>query len=536
MNWRLAATLLALALAVLVLRGCGGEDGTTVPGSVLNRGVGPEPDSLSPHAARSAEGHAVLRDLFEGLLSYSPDGRLVEGVAESWETSDDGLTYRFRLRPDARWSNGDPLTADDFVYSLRRLVDPATASTYAAHLSTVVNTTAIVAGNLPPDRLGVAAPGPHEVVFTLELPTAHFPLLLTQPPTFPVHAASVEEHGREFTRPGNLVSNGAYRLAGLTLGTMIELERNEHYWNDAETTIGVVRYHVTDEPVAELNRYRAGELDITSTVPTGSFAQLVQTHADQLHVDQVLNVYYYGFNLAHPDLAKPALRRALSLAIDREVLVRDILARGEAPAYSFVPPGTSNYDPPQLPAAQMTRDEQVALARRLYADAGYGPGNPLEIELRFNTTDTHRRVALAVQADWKDVLEFEAKLIDQSFPQHLQTMQAKQVTQIFRSSWRGDYDDAYSFLHIFRSRSNLNFFNYANPDVDKRLDDASALTNPTARRLYLEETEEEILSDLPVIPLYFYVSKHLVRPTIRGWDHNVLDYHYSQHLSFDTDR
>ena len=388
----------ALAAGLYVLAPWEGAGGDPSAAIVLNRSIGPEPESVDPQRASSTQAQHVIRDVFEGLLSYSPDGEVVGGVAERWALSEDALEYTFWLRPNARWSNGDPVTAEDFVFSLRRLVDPATAAFYAENLSPVLNARAIVAGRMPPASLGVEAIGPLELRIRLEQPTAHFLLLLTQPPAFPVNAKSIAQHGERFVRPGNLVSNGAYTLEGWTLGSILDLKRNESYWNNANTAIDEVRYHVAPEPNNELNRYLAGELDITSTVPSEAFERMKKERPDELRVAPTLSVYYYGFNMTRPELGEnPKLREALSMAIDRESLAAKVVARGEVPAYSFVVPGTANYEPPQLYYASMTQDEREERARRLYAEAGYSDENPFEVEVRYNSSATHWRIALAIQ-------------------------------------------------------------------------------------------------------------------------------------------
>lgn len=500
--------------------------------SILHRGLPSDPESVDPHKARSTQAGDILRDIGEGLLGYSPGGELVPGVAESWEVSDEGLTYTFRIRDNARWSNGDPVTAGDFVFSLRRLVDPATAAFYASSIAVVANAEAIIAGELPPDELGVEAVGDRTLVIRLTQPTPYLLSLLTFPSTFPVHARSIAMHGEGFTRPGNLLSNGAYKLAAWTPGSVLALSRNEQYWNNAATAIDEVRHHVLTQGVTELNRYRAGELHITSTVPPDTFAQVGEEYGDQLRVAPYLGIYYYGFNLSKPPFKdNPGLREALSMAIDRDVLVEKITGRGEAPAFSWVPPGVDNYEPRRLAFAGMSQDERNARARRLIAEAGYGPDNPLRIELRYNTSDEHRRIALAVQAMWKDALGVETTLINEEFQVLLANMREAEVTQVFRSSWIGDYNDAHTFLSIVESDNASNLPRYANEEYDAVMDQAARQLNPQWRRVHLEEAERVFLADHAVIPLYFFVSKHLVSPEVQGWGDNVLDYHYSQHLS-----
>ncbi len=500
--------------------------------SVLHRGMPADPESVDPQKSRSTQAGDILRDIGEGLLGYSPTGELVPAAAESWDISEDLLTYTFVIRDGARWSNGDPLTAHDFVFSLRRLVDPATAAFYANSIAVVANAEAILAGELPPDELGVEALDDRALAIRLERPTPYLLSLLTLPVTFPVHAGSIVTHGDEFTRPGNLLSNGAYKLDAWTPGSLLALSRNEHYWNNAETAIDEVRHHVLTQGVTELNRYRAGELHITSTVPPDNFAQVREEYGDELRVAPYIGVYYYGFNLTKPPFKdNPGLREALSMAIDRDVLVEKIVGRGEAPAYSWVPPGVDNYEPRRLAFADMSQDERNARARRLLAQAGYGPDNPLQIELRYNTSDEHRRIALAVQAMWKDVLGVEATLINEEHQVLLANMREAEVTQVFRSSWIGDYNDAHTFLSIFESDNAGNMPRYANEEFDAVMDQAARQVNPKWRRVHLEEAERVFLADHAVIPLYFFVSKHLVSPGVQGWGDNVLDYHYSQHLS-----
>ncbi len=499
--------------------------------TVLERGIGPEPESVDPQLARTTQAHNVLRDLFEGLLSYDAAGELTAGVAQRWDISDDGLVYRFFLREDARWSNGAPVTAEDFVYSFRRLVNPATAAFYAELLAPVVNAQAIVAGEMAPDTLGVRAVTDRELTLTLERPVAHFLLLLTQPPTFPVQRENIEEHGSRFARAGNLVSNGAYALQDWTLGAVIELRRNHNYWNDAGTSIGTVRYHVTEEPGAELRRYLAGELDITSTVPSEAFARMQKERPEELRVAPSLGVYYLGFNLTKPKLRdNPKLREALSLAIDREQIASQVVGRGEPPAYSFVPPGISNYEPPTFPYASWTASERHDRARRLYEEAGYDSNKPLDIEVRYNTSETHQRVAIAVQDMWREVLGFEATLINEQFKVLVANVQAMQVTEIFRLNWNGDYNDAYSFLSILESGNPSNVFAYRNDEYDELLASAARQTDSFKRRIFMEEGEALMLSEHPMIPIYFYVGEHMVSPRVQGWQDNILDYHYSQHL------
>ena len=529
--------LLLLALVMIAAAGVGvlfwdDSDNPTGVGSVLQRGIPTDPETLDQHKARSIQAADVLRDIGEGLVAYSATGELVPAAAESWEISDDGLTYTFHLRPNARWSNGDTVIAEHFVFGLRRLVTPATAAFYADMLSEVANAAEIVAGDLSPETLGAEAPDDLTLVLRLTRPMPYLLSLLAHPSTFPLHAASVAEHGDSFARPGKLLSNGAYVLDAWVPGSVLALRRNKHYWNNAATALDAVNYHVVVQDASELNRYRAGELHITSTVPPDNFAALRAKFGGQLHVGPYLGLYYYGFNLTKPPFKdNRKLRQALSMAVDREQLATKITGRGESPAFSWVPPGVNNYEPTVFGFASLTREERNNLARRLYKEAGYGEANPLRFDVRYNTSDTQEKIAVAIQSMWKEVLGAEARLINEEFQVLLANMKDGDVTQVFRSSWIGDYNDAHTFLSVLQSGSAANMPRYSNDEYDSLMQRAANQVDPDRRRLYLEEAERVMLADHPVIPLYFYVSRHLVSPQVRGWGDNVLDYHYSQHLS-----
>ena len=474
----------------------------------------------------------MLRDLGEGLVGYTATGELVAAAAETWDISDDGLVYTFHLRDDLRWSNGEPVTAGHFVAGMRRLVNPATAAFYAEMLTSVENAAGIVSGGIPVSMLGVEAPDDNTLVLRLAQRTPYLLSLLTHPSTFPIHMPSVEEHGDTFARPGSFVTNGAYQLEAWVPGSLISLRRNEHYWNNAGTAIDAVNYHVMVNNMAELNRYRAGDLHITNTVPADSFARVREQYPDELRVAPQLAVYYYGFNLTKPPFSdNRPLREALSMAIDREELTAKVTGRGEQPAYSWVPPGVDNYTPAQFGFVALDTEERERLARARYKEAGYSEDNPLRVEIRYNTSDLHRKIALAVQAMWREVLGVEATLINEEFQVLLANMRDAEITQVFRSSWTGDYNDAQTFLGVLQSDSATNMPRYASEEYDELMARAAAQVDPERRRLYLEEAERVMLTDHPLIPLYVFVSKHLVSPEVRGWGDNVLDYHYSQHLS-----
>jgi oligopeptide transport system substrate-binding protein len=479
--------------------------------TVLHRGNSVEPESLDPHRARGVSASNILRDLYEGLATEAPDGAIVPGVAERWEASADGRLYTFHLRADARWSSGEPVTAADFVESWRRLRAPATASPVAQLLAAVED---------------AEATDPHTLRVRLRAPAPHLPALLAQPAAFPVHAGN--RAGAPFA-PGTLAGNGAYRLVGWVAHARIELERNPHYHGAAGVAVGRVVFHPTESPGSELKRYRAGELDWTDTIPA-SQAHWIREHlGSELHVAPYLGTYFYGFNLTRPPFQdNPALRRALALAVDRETLVVSILGTGEAAAWGWVPPGVANYSPQRLPWADWPAERRLAEARRLYAEAGYSAERPLEVELRYNTGDNHKRVALAVSWMWRQALGARTRLVNEEYKVFLQNRRSRLHTQLFRADWIGDYDDAASFAERMQSGSGLNDTGYASARYDALVGQAAA--DPARRRALLEQAEQVLLEDLPLLPLYFYVSKHLVKPHVSGWQPNIMDHHYSRYF------
>jgi len=534
-------TVLA-ALGLVLVAGCGGGDskppdagaGPVQAGrTALRRGNGPEPDTVDPQLARTDGAFNILRDLFEGLTAVGPDGQAIPAAAESWDVSPDGLEYTFHLRAGLKWSNGDVLKAGDYVAGMRRLVTPATASPYAQFIDPIVNATAITRGEKPPEALGVSAPDDRTVVIRLANPAPYLVGLVAQPPTFPAHGPSLAANGAQYAKPGKLVSNGAYVLEDWIVGSKIVLRRNRNYRDDANTHVERVEFAHIADPGDEFRQYRAGQIDVTYVVPPPQFAWIRQNLAAELHVSPQLSVYYYGFNLTRPPFkGRPDLRRALSLVIDREKLVSAVTGVGEAPAYGWVAPGVASYTPQEFDYAHEPYVERVREARELMRKAGYSTGHPLRIELRYNTGEVHNRLAVAIAAMWKEQLGVETALYAEEFRALLQSIQARQVTQVFRSSWVGDFNDAYSFAQLLQSDFGINLTGYSNPKYDGLLSEATKQADPARRRALLEEAERTMLGDHPVLPIYFYVNKHLVKPYVQGWSDNVMNVQYSKDLRF----
>jgi len=524
------AALLALAACSPGGGGPAGDEVGAAAGPVLVRGGGPEPDSLDPQKVRGAEAAGIVRDLCEGLTTLAENAAVAPGVASDWSVSADGKVYTFKLRPEARWSNGDRVVAADFVAGLRRLVDPATASGYAQYADVITNTDDIVAGKKPPEALGVAAPDDSTVVVTLSAPAPYLPALLSHPSTCPVHRPTLAAHPDGFARPGVMISDGAFVLREWVPGSYVLATRNRHYWNDAATRLAAVKYLIISDENAELARYRSGELHVTNVVPRGQYDWIREQLAGDLHVSPQLDTYYYGFNLRRaPFRDQPKLRRALSLVIDREKLATLVLRVGELPAYGWVPPGVDNYTPQSFDYRGEPMASRVAEAQRLYREAGYSRARPLVFELAYNAGEVHTKLAIAVASMWKEALGAEVHLSQVEFKTLLQNIDRGDV-ELFRSSWAGDYNDAYTFAQCLKSDFGLNLPRYQSAAYDALLTRAAAEVDQGRRRALLEEAERTMLADHPLMPLYFYVTKHLVKPQVLGWYDNVMNVTYSKDL------
>ncbi len=536
MDGRLVRGIVVL-LALGALGGCaerGAPAARTAADNVLLHGLDLEPDSLDPQKARSVEAQRVLRDICEGLTTLDRHGRPAPGIATGWTVSADGKTYTFTLRHDARWSTGAPVVAADFVAGLRRLVDPHTASDYAEVVSVIRHAPGIIAGRRAVTALGVAAPTPYTVTIQLRAPAHYLPALLAHPATCPVDPALLQRYGASYAQPGHMPSDGAFVLTQWVHGSYIELTRNPDYWRNAATRLSGVRYVIATDENAELEMYRAGELDIMDVVPRTEMGWIRSHLGSQLHIEPELGTYYYGFNLRRaPFKGARGLRRALTMVIDRDKLTRFVLRAGERPAYSWVPPGTDGYQA-QVPAwSRLGMAARISEARRLYAAAGYSAAHPLSFTLEYNTGEIHEDIALAVASMWQEALGVRVRLQREDFSSLMHDVESGKAT-MFRSSWIGDYNDPYTFAQYFKSDFGINLPHYDDPAYDRLVDRAESTLDPARRAALLERAERLMLHDQPIIPLYFYVSKHLVRPRVTGWYDNVMDVTYSRELGLRT--
>ena len=495
---------------------------------ILHRGSGGEPSSLDPAQALDTFSFEILRDLFEGLTSESPDGSVVPGVASTWTVSDSGLNYEFEIRSDAKWSDGEPVRARDFVLAWQRIVDPSNASPVADVLRPIKFAPEILSGKMSPEKLSAHALDDRKLVVELSRPTPYFPQILSHSATFPTK----EGHEKPTNAHTNWVSNGPYVLSSWRPGTEIRLERNRFYWDKQHVQIDSISYSPISNEDSEFNQYRSGQLDITASVPLAALPIIRHDFPAELHIAPFLGVYYYALNLHTGPLSSSAkLRQALSMAIDREALQGSLLPFGQVPAYGFVPPGTWNFNSQSWKWKGMLIDARHQIARDLYSQAGYSTKNPLRVRLLFNSSPSIKRMAVAAAAMWTQNLGMETELIDEEYRVFLDSRKKSSDWDVIRLGWTADFNDAANFLDTLRSSSPNNDSGYKNPEFDRVLDLAESSNDAMKRKSLLESAERIVLDDYPVIPLYFYTSKRMISPRVKGATSNPLNRLYSKHLS-----
>ena len=502
--------------------------------ALYRRGNDADPETLDPHRSSTvAEAH-LLRDLFEGLLTYDNRGAIIAGAAESWTVSADALTYRFTLREAGRWSSGEPVEAGAFVYALRRILRPETAAKYAAVLYPIRGAAAVNRGAAPPEALGVAAPDPRTVAITLDKPTPYLLELLTHQTSLPVHPPSVERHGDAFTRPGNLVSNGAYVLRDLVPNDRITLVRNPYFHAADTVRIPAVAFVPTPDLASAVRRYGAGELDSLADLPGDQMGALRRRFGDQVVLGPSLGVYALAVNTRKPPFDDPRLRRALSLVIDRAYLAEALWGGTMSPAWSLCPPGLDNYaDPPETEGRAGLPIDHEAEARRLLAEAGFGPGRPLRLEYRFNSTDNNRNTAVALAEMWRD-LGIETRFVYTDAKTHFAHLRDGGDFDVARMSWIADYADPQNFLFLLRTGNDgLNPGRYANPGYDALLDAAAGERDVGTRAGLLASAERILMRDLPWIPVMHTRSKALIAPRLHGYHANLRNAAPTRFLSLD---
>lgn len=523
---------------LLVLLGCAGcseFESNVVKGAKaqeLYYGLGTEPATIDPHLATGLTELNVMLALFEGLVTIeAQSGALVPGVAQSWQQSADGLSYTFHLNPAAHWSNGDPVLAAHFCFAFERILSPALGAPYAYMLYPMRGAKAFHKGELSHfGQVGVRALDAHTLQIELEQATPYFLNLLTHNTWWPVHPSTLLQHGTmtdrlaPWTQPQHFVGNGPFRLKSWQLNHRLFVEKNPHYHAQDSVKLNGIHF-LPIEQNAEERAFRADYLHVTSSVPIQRIEWYRKHQPERMRTEPALGVYYYIFNTQKPPFDDPRVRRALAFAIDREALTQHILKAGQLPAYHFTPPNTGGYSIPN----QFGYDPE--LARALLAQAGYpgGQGFP-EFELTYNTSESHRTLAVAIQHMWQEELGIQIRLYNQEWKAYLATRQTKDF-EMLRAAWFGDYNDPHTFLSLAESDNGNNPSNWADPHYDNWLKLAAETLDPEKRLHYFQQAEAHLMQAMPFMPLYFYVTNRLVHPSLAGWHANILDYHPYQSLS-----
>lgn len=497
----------------------------------MTRGLGGQPGSLDPQRAEDAFSYDVLRDLYEGLTASTPAGEVIPATATSWRVEDDGKRYIFQLRREARWSNGDPVIASNFVEGFRRALDPATISGAADLLRAIENAPEVLQGKLPVERIGVRALDEHSLEIQLSHPVPYFPDILTNTVASPVHPSSLSTSGG-FTKPGVTVSNGAYVLKAFSPGANIHLMRNPQYWGAASVAFDEVHYEVVVDENAEFARFRAGELDLTNTVPEQRYQELLATPNSGLQHRAWLATFYFTFNTDRGPLRdKRELREALSLAINREAITGSITRAGQIPAYALVPDDVWNYAPAQYAWKESPQQGRADRARALYSQAGYSIRRPLRLRLLYSENELVQKVCIAIAAMWKETLGVETELMQLEFKAYLAARADPAQWDVVRVGWTADYNDASTFLDTMSRDSPQNFGHWLNTEYLELLESAANEVNTAQRREILQQAELLMLNDYPILPVYFYVTRRLVQRRIAAPAINPMNRTYSRDFS-----
>lgn len=503
----------------------------TVQAATLSIGIQGEPASLDTgRIGGSTWENDVLGDLFEGLVTLDPAGEYIPGAASGWDLSDDGKVYTFKLRDDANWSDGEPVVAEDFVLAFQRLFDPANGAVYASLFYPIRGAEAHTKGEKDAPELGVEAIDAKTLKIALDQPTPYFPTLLAHIAASPVPSHLIEQFGNDWTQMGHIATNGAFTPTSWVSHDHIAARKNVEFHAAEDVALDGVDYYPVEDRSAGLQRFRAGGLDIVRDFSPDRYQWLQENLPDAVHLAPQLANYYFALNQrdGHPTADK-RVREALNLAIRRDVIADKIMGGVVSPASGFVPEGVSHFDAQTMPGLDRTMDERVAEAKGLLADAGYGPDHPLELTLRYSTTEANKRIAVALAAMWQP-LGVETQLINAEGAVHYAEL-ANGNFDVGRGSWVADFDDASNFLGILQSDSPKNYGGYHSQAFDELMTKANRETDIAARQQLLQQAERQALSDYAVAPIYVDVSRNLVNPKLEGWEDNALNRHLSRWLS-----
>lgn len=500
---------------------------------VYNRGSAAEPQSVDPHKTSTVYEANVLRDLFQGLVMQDEKANVIPGAAESWTVSDDGTVYTFKLRKGGVWSDGSPVTADDFVFAFHRLEDPATGAEYASMLYPVKGAEDFNTNKGKAEDMGVKAIDADTLQVTLKAPAPYFLEMLTHQATYPVNKASIDKLGADWIKPGKLVSNGPFTLAEWVPNDHLKLVKNPKFWDAANIKIDVVNFIPTEDRSSAIKRFEAGELDSYDDLPTEQLADLKTKFGDQIRVGPQLGTYYFAIKTDKAPWDNVELRNAISMAIDRDFMAEKVWQNSMLPGYSMVPPGIEGYTPAMAKYADTSQIDREDAAKKILEKLGYTPEHPLKMEIRYNTSENHKNTAVAVQEQLKP-LGVEVSLLNTDTKTHYAFLQNKGNYDVARAAWIADYKDPENFLGISRKASGINYSNYNNPKFEEAMDKAAAAGGNSQERMKdLADAERILVDDAGIIPLLYYSYHDIVSSKLHGFTDNVMDVHPSRFISKD---
>lgn len=531
---------LLLASCVLASFFCGCNQGPSntekgIATQTLHVGNGLEPQELDPQIITGGSEIKILSSLFEGLAGQHPmDLSPLPGSAESWEISEDGLEYIFHLRDGLRWSNGDILSAQDFAFSFQRMLNRKLGAANAYLLFALKNAQAYYEGSVSWESVGVTPIDESTLKLELENPTPYFLRLLSHPAWFPLHKPSLAAFGDPlgrasgWTRPGSLVSNGPFQLADWKINEYIRVVKNENYWDRQSTRLNEIIFYPTESRDAEGRAFEAGQLHITEAVPSSKVGYYREQKNPALNIDQYLGTYYLQLNTRKPPLSDSRVRKALSLVIDRRLIVEQITQGDQQPAWYFTPPGMDGYDP------KISGEIDRARARKLLSEAGFpnGEGFPVLTYL-YNTSENNKTIGEALQQTWQSSLGIRVELINQEWKVFTQSRQSGEF-DILRGSWIADYIDPSSFLEVWTSQSGNNFTGWSSGKYDNLISRSLATRDQSKRFSHFANAERLLIDEQPIIPLYFYTSVYLKDPSVQGYNPTLLNYHPWKHVYLES--
>jgi oligopeptide transport system substrate-binding protein len=527
-QWALLALLFCTAA-------CGRVETAVEKGNrlqVLHKGNGKEVQDLDPHLVNGVSAFNVISALLEGLVGEDPhDLHPVPGVAERWEVSADEKVYTFHLRRDARWSNGDTLTARDFVDSYQRILSPALGSDVAYMLYPVANAEAFNSGKITDfAQVGFRAVDDWTLEITLASPTPYFLTLLSHYSWYPVHLPTIRKYGPAFergsrwTRPGRFVGNGPFTLEEWRLNDRIRVQKSATYWDAKTVSLNAIVFHTIDSNDVEERAFRSGQLHVTDSIPVNRIDRYRRERPELLRIDPYLGTYFFRVNVTRPVLSNRLVRRALAMAIDRQVIVENVWRGGQLPAGCFTPPNTAGY------TCEASIPYDPAMGRKLLADAGYPDGRGLPaIEILFNSSENHKLTAEAIQQMWRKELNVNVSLVNQEEKVYFDSRRQMNY-EICRSTWIGDYNDPNSFLNIWVNANGNNQTGWSNPEFDRLIAEAEKTADRAARFAAFQKAEALLLEDAPILPVYFYTHAFLLQPSVKGWFPTILDHHPYKHV------